>query len=301
MDTYSKNRARHSLVWKTRALFSSRVFQAFGPAWIVAIVLSAIGFTAYADEDPNWIASLTSNKGPGSFSEPPSMRLVYRFGWSGIQAATADIHFFSPTRNTFEVEASGGTSGFPRTLFRLDVYHQAMENKVTLRPIHFFQEETYRSETVKTNVDFEADQVTGLREKIPSDHPSKPNVFKFSPVFDLTTALLWVRSQPLQDGDTESIVVWASNAPYLATVKVLGRDTIKIDGQKQNAIKLDLQLKKIDKKLELKEHKLFKGGRGWLSDDDKRIPLRIEADMFIGYVFAELESMRLERPGSSGN
>ena len=46
--------------------------------------------------------------------------------------------------------------------------------------------------------------------------------------------------------------------------------------------------------MQLKDHKLFKGGRGWLSDDDKRIPLRIEADIFIGYVFVELESMQME-------
>ena len=249
---------------------------------------------ASADEIPEWTKSLTSGKGPGSFVPPPPMRLAYRFGWSGIEAATADVHFYSPTRDTFEVEVTGATSGFPRQLFRLDVYHRAMENKLTLRPIHFYQEEKYRSATVKTNVDFTRDQVTGLREKIPSDQPSKPNIFKFSPVFDLTTALLWVRSQPLVDGETESIVVWASNAPYLATVKVLGRDTIKIDGQKERAIKVDLKLNGIDKKMRLKEHKLFKGGRGWLSDDDKRIPLRIEADIFIGYVFAELESVKFE-------
>jgi hypothetical protein len=261
---------------------------------IFAIVLLVAQHTVCAAESPDWIGSLTSDKGPGNFTAPPSMRLAYRFGWSGIQAATAEIHFFSPTRNTFEVDASGATSGFPRTLFRLDIYHQATENKSTLRPIHFFQEEKYRQETVKTNVDFKPDEVTGLREKIPSDHPPKPNVFKFSPVFDMTTALLWVRSQPLADGDSESIVVWASNAPYLATVKVIGRDTIKIDGQKQNAIKLDLKLKRIDKKMQLKDHKLFKSGRGWLSDDDKRIPLRFEADIFIGYVFAELQSLQLE-------
>src|SRR6202047_4816329 len=162
--------------------------------WIVAIVLLAGGHGACADDKPDWIRLLTSDKGPGNFAAPPSMRLFYRFGWSGIQAATADIHFFSPTRNTFEVDASGATSGFPRTLFRLDIYHQATENKDTLMPIHFFQEEKYRQETVKTNVDFKPDYVTGLRERIPSDHPSKPNVFRFSPVFDLTTALLWVRS-----------------------------------------------------------------------------------------------------------
>jgi Protein of unknown function (DUF3108) len=262
--------------------------------FVLALLAIGDAFAGDSSPSPDWISSLTSNKGPGNFSAPPAMRLSYRFGWSGIEAATADIHFFSPTRNTFEVDASGATSGFSRTLFLLDLYHQATENKNTLMPIHFYQEEKYRQETVKTNVVFEGDQVTGLREKIPSDHPPKPNVFKFSPVFDLTTALLWVRSQPLTDGDTESLVVWASNAPYLATVTVLGRGTIRIDGKTQNAIKLDLKLKNIDKKMQLKDHKLFKGGRGWLSDDDKRIPLRIEADIFIGYVFVELASMQVD-------
>jgi hypothetical protein len=276
MDTYPKSRARHSI------------------AWIVTIILLATRCVAYPEETPDWASSLTSAKGPGNFTAPPPMRLAYRFGWSGLQAAKADIHLFSPTRNTFEIDAAGGTSGFPRALFKFDVSHQATENKTTLRPIHFSQEEKYRSETVKTDVDFGSDQVTGLREKVPGDQSPKQNIFKFSPVFDMAAALLWVRSQPLADGETESIVVWASNAPYLATVTVVGRDTIKVDAQKRNAIKLDLKLFRIDKKMQLKEHKLFKGGRGWLSDDDKRIPLRIEADIFIGYVFAELESVQVE-------
>ncbi len=276
MDTYPKSGARYSL------------------AWIVILFFLWTGHEICAEERPDWVGSLTSDKGPGNFAPLSPMRLAYRFGWSGIQAASAEIHFFSPTRTTFEVDASGATSGFPRTLFKLDIYHQATENKLTLRPIHFFQEEKYRQETVKTNVDFEPDHVTGLREKIPSDHPPKPNIFKFNPVFDMTTALLWVRSQPLRDGDIESIVVWASNAPYLATIRVIGRETLRIDGQKQNAIKLDLSLKGIDKKMRLKEHKLFKGGRGWLSDDANRVPLRMEADIFIGYVFAELESIQAE-------
>jgi len=276
MDTYPKSRACHSI------------------AWIVTIILLATRCVVYPEETPDWASSLTSDKGPGNFTAPPPMHLAYRFGWSGLQAAKADIHLFSPTRNTFEIDAAGGTSGFPRALFTFDVYQQATENKTTLRPIHFSQEEKYRSETVKTDVNFGSDQVTGLREKIPGDQSPKQNIFKFSPVFDMATALLWVRSQSLADGETESIVVWASNAPYLAKVTVVGRDTIKVDAQKRNAIKLDLKLFRIDKKMQLKEHKLFKGGRGWLSDDDKRIPLRIEADIFIGYVFAELESVQLE-------
>ena len=276
MDTYPKSRARHPIIW------------------FATFILLATGCVANSEESPDWANSLTSDKGPGNFTAAPSVRLAYRFGWSGLRAAKADIHLYSPSRSTFELDAAGGTSGFPRALFRFDVVHHATENKLTLRPIHFSQEEKYRSETVKTDVDFGTDEVTGLREKIPSENAPKPNVFKFSPVFDMTTAVLWVRSQPLADGETESLVVWASNAPYLAKVTVVGRDTIKIEGKSLNAIKLDLRLFRIDKKMQLKEHKLFKGGRGWLSDDEKRIPLRVEADMFIGYVFAELESMRLE-------
>jgi hypothetical protein len=276
MDTHSKGRAHHTI------------------GWILAILVAPLVQVVCADESLDWTRSITSGKGPGSFVEPPSMRLTYRFGWSGIQAATCDVHLYSPARDTFEVEANGATSGFARTLFRLDVYHRATESKETLTPIHFYQEEKYRSEIVKTNVDFEPDQVIGLREKIPSDRPPKPNIFKFNSVFDMTAALLWVRSQPLTDGETESLVVWASNAPYLATVKVVGRETIKFNGQTQKAIKLDLKLKGINNKLQLKEHSLFKSGRGWLSDDDKRVPLRIEADIFIGYVFAELESLNVE-------
>lgn len=247
-----------------------------------------------AEDSPDWSGSLTTAKGPGNFAPLPPMRLGYRFGWVGLQAAKAEIRFFSQTQTTCEIDATGATSGMARALFQLDIYQQAIENKMTLRPIHLFQEEKYRSETVRTNVDFESNQLTGLREKIPDKYPGMPKIFRFSPVFDMASALLWVRSQPLAEGEIESIVVWASNAPYLATVTVLSRDTIKVNGHEERAIKLELKLNGIDSKMHLKEYKLLKGGRGWLSDDAKRIPLRMEADIFIGYVFAELESVQIE-------
>jgi hypothetical protein len=274
MDIVSKNRAR---IAATR---------------IVAILCLFCTLPAGADEGTDWLNSLTSNKGPGNFAPPPPMRLAYRFGWHGIQAANADVRLSFPKKNVLAIDATGGTTGLPRALFKLDVSHQATENKLTLHPIRFDQEEKYRSETVNTRVSFEPTQVTSVREKIPGDQSTKPNTFKFSPVFDMASALLWIRSQPLKDGDTESLIVWPSNSPYLVTVKVLGRETVKIGGQDKDAIKLELHIKKIDKKMQLKPHKLFKSGRGWLSDDDKRVPLRIEVDIFIGYVFAELESIQ---------
>src|SRR5208337_2834994 len=48
-----------------------------------------------AEESPDWSGSLTTAKGPGNFAPPPPMRLVYRFGWVGLQAAKAEIQLFS--------------------------------------------------------------------------------------------------------------------------------------------------------------------------------------------------------------
>src|SRR5262249_49150908 len=61
-----------------------------------------------------------------------------------------------------------------------------------------------------------------------------------------------------------------------------------------NAIKLDLQLKRIGKNLELQPHRKFRRGTIWVSDDPERLILRIEAQVFVGTVFAELQSVRFD-------
>lgn len=244
-------------------------------------------------DHPAWISSVTTSKGPGKFGSLPSLHLGYRFGWSGLTAARADVHL-TAKRSTYEIEVAGGTVGFSRSLFPLDVTHQAVADSSTLRPVHVYQEEKYRSETVRTTIDFTPREVTSLRQAFPAKDPSKPRTFDAAPAYDLQSALLWIRSQPLREGEQETLVAYPSNAPYLASVKVLGRERIRIAGKDRAAIKVDLKLNAIDKNLNLKAHKRFKSGRGWLSDDDLRIPLRIEADIFIGYVFAELESIEKE-------
>jgi hypothetical protein len=246
-----------------------------------------------AETKPEWFQNLTSRRPPGSFTPPPAMRMVYRFGWSGFPAARAEVHF-QVGHGVYQSDANGGTYGFPRTLFRLDVTHRSTTDRATLHPLHLFQEERYRAETVRTTVDYKPDHLVALREVTPEKSPPKPNRFDLTPVFDIQSAVLWLRSTPLQTGQKETFIVWPSNAPYLATVTVLGREPIRVAGEERPAIKLDLQLKRIDKSLQLKEHKKFKSGRAWLSDDELRVPLRVEADIFIGYVYAELESAQRE-------
>ncbi len=62
------------------------------------------------------------------------------------------------------------------------------------------------------------------------------------------------------------------------------------------AIKIDLHLDKIDKNMKLEPHHKFRRATLWVSDDSDRLLLRAEAQIFIGNVFAELQSIQFDKP-----
>jgi len=84
----------------------------------------------------------------------------------------------------------------------------------------------------------------------------------------------------------------------LATLTVLGRETISVHAGSYRAIKIDLHLNKIGKNLELEPHKKFRRATLWVSDDSDRILLRVEAQIFVGTVFADLQSVEFDNPKS---
>jgi hypothetical protein len=256
---------------------------------LILAAFFAISAVFGEENEPSWASSVTTGKGAGKFPPAPNVHLTYRFGWSGITAAEADVRLVNKDSAT-KISVSGGTTGFARTLFKCDIDHDCVSQRESLLPIHIVQNEKYANQLVHTTIEFNPKSVTSLREVTPSKDPPKPRTLEFYPVYSLETALLWLRSQPLNDGEREVMVVYANNAAYLGTIKVVGRDKIHIGETEHNAIKVEFNFKTIDNHLNLRTYKRFKSGRGWLSDDENRLPLRVEADIFIGYVFAELET-----------
>ena len=106
--------------------------------------------------------------------------------------------------------------------------------------------------------------------------------------------MLYLRSQPLTDGSVHRVVVYAATNAYLATVTVVGRDEISVRAGTYKAIKVDLRLDRVGKHLELEPHRKFRRATIWVSDDRDRILLRVEAQIFVGTVFAELQSVRFD-------
>jgi hypothetical protein len=259
-----------------------------------AIVLVALAGTISAA--PAWEASLTKDP-PGNFPELKPVRTIYHFGWSGITAGKGDMHFSKLPGKRFQLEASGGTSGFARALWKLDATYRGLANADTLRPIESKQVEAYRRKQITTELTFTEVGVSRTRTETDSKD-SKPKLFNFPGLFDLHGAMLYLRSQPLNDHAVYRIVVYPATSAYLATVTVLGHEHVSVHAGSYNAIKFDVQLKRIGKNFELEPHKKFRRATVWVSDDENRIPLRIEAQIFVGTVFAELYAVHFDQEKS---
>jgi hypothetical protein len=258
--------------------------------WTAVVLLGLCSSSPAAD----WQSTLTREP-PGNFPALRPLRASYRFGWAGLTAATGEVHFTAPSENKFQLDGTGQTIGFVRALWKLDVNYHAVANAQTLRPIESQQTESYRQKKLITHLTFTPKGVTRARtESRGGSTTSKTRQFNFSDLFDLHSAMLYLRSQPLTDSSVHRVVVYAATNAYLATVTAVGRDQLSVQAGTYKAIKLDLQLNRIGKHLELEPHRKFRRATIWVSDDRDRILLRIEAQVFVGTVFADLQSVRFD-------
>jgi hypothetical protein len=222
------------------------------------------------------------------------MHAKYGFGWSGFPCATAEIRLTKPGSDRLQLDATARTTGLVRALWKFDATHTSMVDAVSLRPIAVRQVENDRGKKILTELSFASGGVVSKVTETPGSG-TKTRKFDFPHLFDLQSALLYFRSQSLPERNVQRIVVYSETAPYLATVTVLGRERVTVPAGTYNAIKCDLRLNRI-KDGQLQPHQKFRRATGWLSDDQDRVLLKIEAQVFVGTVFCELQAVDFENP-----
>jgi Protein of unknown function (DUF3108) len=266
----------------------------FRPKWTPVFDLLLLLASGVSSLGANWQSTLTKDP-PGNFPELRPLHANYRFGWSGLTAATGEVHFTKTSEGRFQLDGTGRTIGFVRALWKLDVNYHALAHAETLRPVETLQTENYRSKKIATQLTFTNNGVIRARTEGQGDSAgTKTREFSFPNLFDLHSAMLYLRSQPLRDRSTQRVVVYPATSAYLATITVLGREKISVRVGTYNAIKLELHLNRLGKNLDLEPHRKFRRATVWVSDDNDRILLRIEAQVFVGTVFAELQSVHFD-------
>jgi hypothetical protein len=241
----------------------------------------------------SWESTVTASS-PPSFPNPRPMHARYGFGWSGFPCASAEIRLSKPGGDRLQLDVTAHTIGLARTLWKFDASHASTVEASTLHPIAVRQIENDRNKKILTELSFNSAGVVSKVTETPGTG-TKTRRFDFPHLFDLQSSLLYLRSQSLPERSVQRVVVYSATAPYLATVTVLGRERVTVPAGTYNAIKFDLQLNRI-KDGQLQPHRKFRRANAWLSDDPDRVLLKIEAQVFVGSVFCELQAVDYENP-----
>ena len=248
----------------------------------------SIGVAADSAAAPDWLAKVPAPH-VGPFPPLEGRELHYTGGWGKLPAGKVTITFAQRGGRQI-LHGTGGTIGVARGLFPLDSDTVAECDPVTLEPGNVEIDETYAEEKRHTVQTFTPESVTRICTTVPAQKDDgKAKTYRLPHVFDLQSSLLYLRSQPLKNGDEVVFLTYATGSPYIAKVTVVGRSQVEVRAGKFSAIELRLNLVGIDKDLKLKPYRRAKNIAAWLSDDAQRNFLKISASILVGTVFVELD------------
>ncbi|MBV9657865.1 MAG: DUF3108 domain-containing protein [Verrucomicrobia bacterium] len=257
---------------------------------------------------PDYLAHVDSPARPGEFPPPRPFQAIYRMRWGEVDAARAEVTLTRPSAEEIQLRVVAATLGMARSLWQMDATHIALAKEEDLRPLQLEQHETLSARQTALRVVFNPSFV--LRRQLngrPGDWlkfspdsaaetPHETKRFDLVGLRDMFTTFLYLRSQPLAGGESHTIALMSAKNPYLATAKVVGRETIHVRGGRFAAITLDLTLTRIEKNGKLREHKAFKSARAWIADDADRMLLKVDTRVFIGRVTMELDNVTFNNP-----
>jgi hypothetical protein len=250
----------------------------------------AKGPTSTSVAKPTWTGTLT--KIPvGSFPPLAPCRVTYDLSWNNLVSAGSAKVTMQESGAYQVAKAEAGTAGLARALWSYDCVMTSVMERGPLRSVHMEHSETDSRETVAYWVTFGASQISTLTKLSPKKGAvtTSTNICPYGPVDDLQSAILYVRSQPLKQGDSITRVVQPFDRPYLTTFTVVGREQKKVEGVAYPTIKLDIKIRKLDRKtLTPGSFKKVKTATIWVSDDAWRLPVEAHAEVFVGFVSATM-------------
>lgn len=191
-------------------------------------------------------------------------------------------------RVCYKVDAYGKTSGIVDWLASVDDHWGAYVDTTSLVThigYRTLQEGRYRKNEV-AYFDFDDDSIRVKDLDFETGKYKEPEVFSMDSVTrDMFSGFLWMRTldfSTLNKGDTITIDSFLEDTFYNFKVVMYGREVLKTKAGRFKSIKFIPVMP---------DNTIFEGEDSivaWFSDDENKIPLKVEAKMFIGHAGIEL-------------
>ena len=259
------------------------------------LLMGVLGHAQLLAQSPEWLKELTPGTAGTQRPVPPG-KLTFDIGWSHVMTAGQATLTVREAGDFWRADATAASTGWARALWKYDCEMTSIMHRGDLRAHFLKYRETDSAETCRYRVSFEQHRVVTETQTLPvkGSASTATTLCAYGPMDDLLSVILYVRSLELKNGQKITRVVQPWDTPYLTTFEVQGRETIAYGGQKRPCIKLGLQIRKIDRTtLALSAYKKMKTATIWVSDDELRVPIEMNASVFVGFMFARLTKLEL--------
>ncbi len=217
-------------------------------------------------------------------------KAVYRASWNGmVSVATAEVQTM-PTvvegRKAYQVRVEARTSRLLDWIWRMRGTITSTFDAVALTPSHYLFRQRENSRVIDTEaiLNNRTDRWAVNRQQ----KGRKPRVFEFDSenTFDPISAVFLARSIDFDVGDRLYFKVFGGRHRYLLELTVDGKEAVELDsGKKVNAFRIVPRIQNLTKT----------GYAGrinqatiWISDDERRLPIKLSSKIFVGTVHMEL-------------
>jgi hypothetical protein len=223
-------------------------------------------------------------------------RWHYRFTWSAIPVGevtmSAKTAVADDAGRVLEVGLRGRTNRFIDLLWR---YRLDAEGTIRLDPFspdEFDSEESEQGKHKVTKIHFDRDKMVHTYrrkgDRVTEYEFSAPNTH------DMLSAVFLFLNLDYHSGEVFRVDALTGTARYLVTVRVMGREEIKVGGRNTPAYRLWVTTSELTDPDE--DDANHRGTSIWVSDDRPRRLLKARSRTFVGAVTLELQSVEKISP-----
>jgi hypothetical protein len=188
----------------------------------------------------------------------------------------------------FYAKGVGRTTGLARLFFKVDDYYSSYFTKEENRPLHFIRNINEGGYTKNLTIDFDHENkqatVTDLKKETTGSYNTATGAQ------DLISFVYYLRKyldfDAIKKDEFVFVNLFFDSENYVFKFKFLGRETIKTKFGKVKTLKF---------RPYVQSGRVFRSSESitlWVSSDDNKIPLRLQADLSVGSINADLEEFK---------
>ena len=241
---------------------------------------------------PGEVVVETDNLPPETDLNSESGIYQYRVSWQGIPVARAEVKVRenSGADRELRTEVTAKTAKAIDLFYRLRHRSESVLSLDPLKPKSFVSHQRENSREKIRKIEFhDSGKISVSSKKLVSGRPKNDSSFEFDSdnfTLDPIAGALIAKSVPLKVGAEHSFDIFNGKHRYLITFKVVGHDDLRIGTKTYSAVKVVPYTKRLT---DTQEDRRLKSATLWVSNDERRILLKLESKVKVGRIRAVFE------------